>query len=115
MRGKDGKEGGGWKGEERAARSFEFVRRGEGVVQGGGKGKGGESSDDEDQVGVDEDINKDIEDESGLDLDDVPTDAEMNEDPNDPSPDESQTAEESWEGIESDSTPDDSNQDDDDD
>lgn len=42
--------GGGRKGEERVSRSFVFVRRGEGVVMGDGKGKKGkeESSDDDD-------------------------------------------------------------------
>jgi 25S rRNA (uracil2634-N3)-methyltransferase len=49
---KDGKEGGGWKGEERAARSFVFVRK-EDAVQVVGKkkkkGNGAESSSDEDE------------------------------------------------------------------
>jgi 25S rRNA (uracil2634-N3)-methyltransferase len=39
--------GGGWRGEERGSRSFVFVRRGEGVVQGPGKKGREESSDDE--------------------------------------------------------------------
>ncbi|PQE28124.1 hypothetical protein CJF30_00010222 [Rutstroemia sp. NJR-2017a BBW] len=43
--------GGGWKGEEREARSYVFVRRGEGAVQGVGKRKRGESSDEEDEEG----------------------------------------------------------------
>jgi 25S rRNA (uracil2634-N3)-methyltransferase len=43
------KGGGGWKGEERAARSYEFVRKGEGVVMGSGKGKREESSEEEDE------------------------------------------------------------------
>lgn len=45
-----GKDGGGWRGEERSARSYVFVRKGEGVVMGPGKGRksGRESSDDED-------------------------------------------------------------------
>jgi len=47
VKGKGGKEGGGWRGEERSARSYVFVRKGEGVVAGPGKGKKAESSDDE--------------------------------------------------------------------
>jgi len=49
VRGKDGKEA-GWSGEERGARSFVFVRRGEGSVVVTGKKKNDESSDDEDSV-----------------------------------------------------------------
>ncbi|KAJ8065080.1 hypothetical protein OCU04_005792 [Sclerotinia nivalis] len=51
------KGGGGWKGEERAARSYVFVRKGEGVKQGPGKAKRkrGESSD-EDSEDEDEDL-----------------------------------------------------------
>ncbi|KAL2074888.1 hypothetical protein VTL71DRAFT_8667 [Oculimacula yallundae] len=49
VKGKGGKEGGGWKGEERSARSYVFVRKGEGVVVGPGKGKKNESSDDDDE------------------------------------------------------------------
>jgi len=45
VKGKNGEVGGGWRGEERAARSFVFVRNGEGVVHGEGKRKRGESSD----------------------------------------------------------------------
>ncbi|PQE10384.1 hypothetical protein CJF32_00000907 [Rutstroemia sp. NJR-2017a WRK4] len=41
--------GGGWKGEEREARSYVFVRRGEGAVMGVGKRKRGESSDEEEE------------------------------------------------------------------
>lgn len=41
------KGGGGWKGEDRPARSYVFVRKGEGVVMGEGKKKKAESSDDE--------------------------------------------------------------------
>lgn len=48
VKGKNGEIGRGWKGEERVARSYEFVRKGEGVVMGSGK-KGRESSDDEDE------------------------------------------------------------------
>ncbi len=57
VKGKNGETGGGWKGEERAARSYEFVRKGEGVVVGVGK-KGKESSDDDDD--------EDAEDEESL-------------------------------------------------
>lgn len=51
VKGKGGKESSGWKGEERSARSFVFVRKGEGVVMGKGKGKNARSvsSDDEDE------------------------------------------------------------------
>jgi 25S rRNA (uracil2634-N3)-methyltransferase len=55
VKGKNGEVGGGWKGEERAARSYEFVRKGEGVVMGIGK-KRKESNDDEDE---DEDMEED--------------------------------------------------------
>ncbi|KAG9234005.1 hypothetical protein BJ875DRAFT_28326 [Amylocarpus encephaloides] len=44
---KDGSVGNGWKGEHRAARTYEFVRKGEGERVGSGK-QGDESSDDED-------------------------------------------------------------------
>lgn len=43
------KGGGGWKGEDRPARSYVFVRKGEGVVMGEGKKKA-ESSDDESEA-----------------------------------------------------------------
>ncbi|PBP28698.1 hypothetical protein BUE80_DR000408 [Diplocarpon rosae] len=51
VKGKNGKEGGGWKGEERSARSYVFVRKGEGVVMGIGKRIKAKSasSDDEDE------------------------------------------------------------------
>ncbi|CZT49748.1 uncharacterized protein RSE6_10636 [Rhynchosporium secalis] len=52
VKSKGGKEGGGWKGEERSARSYVFVRKGEGEVAGPGKGKKYESSDDEDENGM---------------------------------------------------------------
>ncbi|KAH7360950.1 hypothetical protein BKA65DRAFT_195653 [Rhexocercosporidium sp. MPI-PUGE-AT-0058] len=56
VKGKGGKEGGGWRGEERSARSYVFVRKGEGVVAGPGKGRKSESSDDEDdEVGGERD------------------------------------------------------------
>jgi 25S rRNA (uracil2634-N3)-methyltransferase len=50
VKGRNGEVGGGWKGEERAARSYEFVRKGEGVVMGSGKKGKEESSDDEDEA-----------------------------------------------------------------
>lgn len=50
VKGRNGEVGGGWKGEERAARSYEFVRKGEGVVTGSGKKGKEESSDDEDEA-----------------------------------------------------------------
>lgn len=50
VKGKNGEVGAGWKGEERAARSFEFVRKGEGVVMGVGK-KGREESSEEEEYG----------------------------------------------------------------
>ncbi len=51
VKGKGGKEGGGWKGEERSSRSYVFVRKGEGVVIGNGKAKKAKSvsSDEEDE------------------------------------------------------------------
>jgi 25S rRNA (uracil2634-N3)-methyltransferase len=49
VKGTNGESGGGWKGEERAARSYEFVRKGEGVVMGVGKAKKEHSSEDEDE------------------------------------------------------------------
>lgn len=58
VKGRNGEMGGGWKGEERKARSYEFVRKGEGFVAGGGKGKKEESSGDEDEEG-DESLNWD--------------------------------------------------------
>ena len=49
VKSKIGEVGGGWKGEERPARSYVFVRKGEGAVVGNGmKGKE-ESSDDEEE------------------------------------------------------------------
>lgn len=52
VKGKNGEVGAGWKGEERAARSYVFVRKGEGVVMGEGKKKKDESSDDESEDGA---------------------------------------------------------------
>jgi len=59
VKGRDGESGGGWKGEERAARSYEFVRKGEGVVMGVGKAKREESSDDEGDESLAGDENQD--------------------------------------------------------
>lgn len=50
VKGKNGEDGGGWRGEERPARSFVFVRKGEAPlsgVNGGVKGKGEDNSEDE--------------------------------------------------------------------
>ncbi|CZR54635.1 uncharacterized protein PAC_04519 [Phialocephala subalpina] len=47
VKGKNGDIGGGWKGEERKARSYVFVRKGEGAVMGNGKRAREESSDEE--------------------------------------------------------------------
>lgn len=58
IKGKNGEAGGGWKGEERPARSYVFVRKGEGVVMGNGKRRRYESSDEE----VDEDMDDEGED-----------------------------------------------------
>ena len=54
VKGKNGEVGAGWKGEERAARSFEFVRKGEGVVMGVGKKGREESIEDEEDGDIDE-------------------------------------------------------------
>lgn len=57
VKAKDGKVGGGWKGESRSSRTYEFVRKGEGEAQGPGKNKKGEeSSDDEDDVMEEDDV-----------------------------------------------------------
>jgi 25S rRNA (uracil2634-N3)-methyltransferase len=75
------KGGGGWKGEDRAARSYEFVRKGEGVVMGTGK-RGRESSDEEeDEDEVDESLLEDEQEEQeddslDEDLDDHETETE---------------------------------------
>jgi len=83
------KGGGGWKGEEREARMFEFVRKGEGIVPGKGKEKGGESSGDED---LDSENEEGI---SGEGSEDLELDVDMDE-----SKSEDATEEETWEGIE---------------
>ena len=76
------KGGGGWKGEERAARSYEFVRKGEGVVVGSGKGKREESSEEEDEG--DESLHGDYVEEQGDEsLDDEDTEDHETEDDDD--------------------------------
>lgn len=73
--------GGGWKGEERDARTYEFVRKGEGAVVGPGK-KRGESSDEEE----------------GFEMGEIgPGDLEVDVD-------EPVSEEEGWEGFEADDT-----------
>lgn len=49
VKARNGGEGGGWKGEDRPARSYVFVRKGEGVLVGPGKKKV-ESEDEDDEV-----------------------------------------------------------------
>ena len=52
IKGKDGKEGGGWRGEERESRSYVFVRKGDGIEALNGpsdKRKRGGSSDSEEE------------------------------------------------------------------
>jgi 25S rRNA (uracil2634-N3)-methyltransferase len=65
VKGKNGEVGAGWKGEERAARSFEFVRKGEGVIMGEGKKKKDGSSGDEEDGDDDEswDLEPELQDE----------------------------------------------------
>jgi 25S rRNA (uracil2634-N3)-methyltransferase len=57
IKGKDGKEGGGWKGEERESRSFVFVRRGD-VIEGLQgplvKRKRADSSESEDEASIED-------------------------------------------------------------
>ncbi|KUJ12919.1 uncharacterized protein LY89DRAFT_652284 [Mollisia scopiformis] len=50
VKGKNGEVGGGWKGEERPARSYVFVRKGEGAVVGNGKRHREESSDEDEEL-----------------------------------------------------------------
>ncbi|RDL39331.1 uncharacterized protein BP5553_03671 [Venustampulla echinocandica] len=61
VKGKNGEIGAGWKGEERDSRTYEFVRKGEGVVPGVGrgkaKGKGGEEESSEESTD-DMDVNE---------------------------------------------------------
>ena len=52
VKGKNGEVGGGWRGEERAARSFVFVRKGDAPLPGlNGQGNGKEDSSDEEDDG----------------------------------------------------------------
>jgi 25S rRNA (uracil2634-N3)-methyltransferase len=53
VKGRNGEVGAGWKGEERTARSYEFVRKGEGAVMGVGK-KGKEISEDEEDGDIED-------------------------------------------------------------
>ncbi len=66
VKGKDGKEGGGWRGEERSARSYVFVRKGDpsAPVIGQGKKKYESSGDEESEEGFwDEEMDEDDENE----------------------------------------------------
>ncbi len=81
VKGKNGEVGGGWKGEERAARSFEFVRKGEGIIMGEGKWKKeescGDDDDDEDDyesVNLDSDIQDEDTHENDTETDEVEAD-----------------------------------------
>ncbi|KAH8663590.1 hypothetical protein BGZ60DRAFT_71209 [Tricladium varicosporioides] len=56
VKGKNGEVGKGWKGEDRVARTYEFVRKGEGIVQ--GKGKRKEESGESEESGVEDDVDK---------------------------------------------------------
>lgn len=49
VRGKNGEVGGGWRGEERAARSFVFVKKGDAPAPGVGNGKKDENSVEEEE------------------------------------------------------------------
>jgi 25S rRNA (uracil2634-N3)-methyltransferase len=75
VKGKDGKEGGGWRGEERSARSYVFVRKGDpsAPVVGPGKKKDersedGESGEEFDDEEMDENEYEDEEAEFGNDV-----------------------------------------------
>jgi 25S rRNA (uracil2634-N3)-methyltransferase len=62
VKGKNGEVGGGWRGEERAARSFVFVRKGEAPVPGANGGaKGNECSGEEDEDGLETEEQLDFE------------------------------------------------------
>ena len=54
VRGKNGEAGGGWRGEERAARSFVFVRKGEAPPAGLKRSGKGQSSGSEEEVEMDD-------------------------------------------------------------
>lgn len=69
LKGKNGEPGGGWKGEDRPARSYVFVRKGEGTVVGDGKRRREESSEEEDLddsewEGIDDEPDEDHENDS---------------------------------------------------
>ena len=51
VKGRNGEVGRGWKGEERAARSFVFVRKGEAPLPGVGNGKDESSEDEKNEEG----------------------------------------------------------------
>jgi 25S rRNA (uracil2634-N3)-methyltransferase len=82
VKGRNGESGGGWKGEERAARSYEFVRKGEGVVMGVGKAKKEHSSEDEDEEDESpaEDEIQDQDQSLDEDSDDIRTETDKDED-----------------------------------
>ncbi|KAF8861913.1 hypothetical protein BDZ45DRAFT_703202 [Acephala macrosclerotiorum] len=63
VKGKNGEVGGGWKGEERPARSYVFVRKGEGVVMGNRKRQREESSDNEVDGERDEEPGEEVDEE----------------------------------------------------
>ncbi|KAK4165390.1 hypothetical protein QBC43DRAFT_315889 [Cladorrhinum sp. PSN259] len=80
---KDGSESkSAWKGEERKARSFVFVRKGEGQVHGNGKGKKGESDDESEHEDDDDDEGWDDDGEGAHEVDEeeVEWDKEVEED-----------------------------------
>jgi len=69
VKGKNGEAGAGWKGEQRPARSYVFVRKGEGVVMGEGKKKGEESSDGSDDEGFEDEEENDNENDHEMEED----------------------------------------------
>jgi 25S rRNA (uracil2634-N3)-methyltransferase len=75
VKGRDGNLGSGWKGEDRSSRTYEFVRKGEGVQQ--GPGKNNESSDDEDDQdeGIEDHDPEDMREEEDMDEDSMASDS----------------------------------------
>lgn len=71
VKGRNGEAGGGWRGEERIARSFVFVRKGDGPVNGAGKRKRDESSDEEEDELEDVNGEDQVEDEDEMQEDEV--------------------------------------------